>query len=630
VRALTGVDTDRLKEEKARGISIELGYAYAPLPDGGVLGFVDVPGHERFVDHMVAGVTGIDFVLLVVAADDGPMPQTLEHLDIVQRLGVREGAVALTKIDRCEPARIAECEREIRTLLAATALAAAPIFPVSSVTRTGIDALMAQLVREAAAPRHGRSGAGFRLAVDRGFTLDGVGTVVTGTVFSGEVRVGDELRITPSGAAARVRSIHAQNRPAQTGRAGERCALALAGVAKDAVARGDWAVAPPLHAPTARFDARLAISARETKPLRHWSAVHLHLGAAHLLARVVLLDGEQLAPGEEGLVQLVLERPIGALAGDAFILRDASAARTLGGGRVVDPFGAVRKRRTPARLQTLRRMAEPDPRSRLAALLEDAAQGLDLKAYRLAFNLAPGDSAVDASTRRVREGEIDVAFGAENWAALRERLLGRVAQFHVERPDELGLDLGRLRRMVFQQLDAAVVYALAASLVEERRLARTGPWWHLPGHGATLSAREQRLAEGALPLIEAGGFDPPWVRDLAKRLRADEAEMRSLLIRLARRGEVYRVVKDLFYARSAVGRLACIAREVEDRSGAVRAAEFRDRLSLGRKRAIQILEFFDRIGYTRRAGDDHRLRSDSLIAFDAHASRESPHAEARP
>jgi selenocysteine-specific elongation factor len=489
---------------------------------------------------------------------------------------------------------------------------------------------MSHLAQAAAAPRNSRPGAGFRLAVDRSFTLDGLGTVVTGTVFAGETRVGDELRITPSGTPVRVRSIHAQNRPAERGRAGERCALVLSGVAKEAVARGDWIVAPRLHAPTARFDARLLLSAREKEPLRQWSAVHLHLGAAHVMARVALLDAEQIAPGGHGLVQVVPERPIGALAGDALILRDASAARTIGGGRVIDPHGPARRRRTPARLETLRGTAEPDPDKRLAKLLELASHGMDLNAYRLAFNLEADDIALDASARRVREGGIDRAFSRAHWQTLSEQLLASVARHHAEHPKEAGVDLGWLRRTAFPQLDDAVVGALAAGLVKERRLARSGSAWQLPGHGAALGASEQDLADKVLPLIEAGAFDPPPVPDLAKAAGARETDVRSLLLRLARSDVVYQVAQDHFFARAAVGRLARIARDIEAATGSVRAGEFRDAIGLGRKRAIEILEFFDRVGYMWRAGDFHRVRLDRKFAFsDEHAADET-HAGARP
>ena len=614
VRALTGVDTDRLKEEKARGISIELGYAYLPQEDGSVLGFVDVPGHERFVDHMVSGATGIDFVLLVIAADDGPMPQTVEHLDIVQLLGVREGAVAMTKIDRCDAARLGQAEREIRSLVSSTFLRDAPVFPLSSTTGEGLASLKGFLYGESAVRRAARPGAGFRLAVDRVFTLAGAGTVVTGTVFAGEVKVGDEVRITPSGGTARVRSIHAQNRAAPLGRAGERCALALVGVGKEEIERGDWVVAPRLHAPTTRFDVRLRLSPREPKALKHWSAVHLHLGAAHVMGRVALLEGESLAPGTEALAQIVTEAPVGALAGDAFVVRDAAASRTLGGGRVLDPFAAARKRRAPYRLETLRRMEVLDPAQRLAALLEHSDRGLDLGAFLLAANLSPGDLSLGPAADRVRDGALDFAFGRETWRRLTERLLGQLAEYHAKRPDELGPDLGRIRRMWFPQFDAPIVAAIGKSLQDAGRLARTGPWWHLPAHSAEFSARDKTLSEAILPLLEAGEYDPPWVRDLAKKLRAPEQDVRSLLVRLARRGDAYQVVKDLFYSRTSIGRLARIAEALEHEAGVVRAADFRDRIGLGRKRAIQILEFFDRIGHTRRARDDHRIRSDSPLA----------------
>ena len=614
VKALTGVDTDRLKEEKARGISIELGYAYLPLGDGEVLGFVDVPGHRRFVDHMVSGATGIDFVLLVVAADDGPMPQTVEHLEIVELLGVRHGAVALTKIDRVDAARREAALDEVGKLLSGTAFEACPVLPVSATTGEGLAELKALLSLESRTVHDARAGSGFRLAVDRSFTLSGAGTVVTGTVFAGEVRVGDEVTVTPSGLVARVRSLHAQNRAAQSGRAGERCALALAGIAKEAVARGDWVVAPALHAPVGRLDARLRLSVREEKPLRHWSAVHLHLGAAHVLARAALLDPEALRPGKEALVQLVTDRPIGALAGDAFIVRDASGSRTLGGGRVLDPFGPARKRRTPERLALLRAMDEPDPGRRLAGLLSRKGHVVDLRTFALSANVAIDALPLDASAHRVRDGDADVAFGAATWAYLSERLLAELAQYHAKRPEQLGPDLARLRRTWFPELEPAVVEALCKGLQAAGKLARTGPWWHLATHSAQFSARDKALAEALLPLVDAGGFEPPWVRDLAESLRASEPETRALLLRLARQGEVCEVVKDLFYGRRAIGRLARIAKDLEDRTGVVRAAAFRDEIGLGRKRAIQILEFFDRVGYTRRARDDHRIRTPAMLA----------------
>ena len=409
VKALTGVDADRLKEEKERGITVDLGFAYKPLPDGEVLGFVDVPGHEKLVRNMLAGATGIDHVMLVVAADDGPMPQTREHLAILDLLGLAQGVVALSKCDLVTPERLAEAHAEVRALLAHSGLAGAPILALSSLTGEGIDALLAHLdqARATLAPR--RQQGQFRLAVDRSFTLAGIGTVVTGTAVAGRVAVGERLKLSPRGLDVRVRGIHAQNRQAGEGRAGQRLALNLAGVDKADVRRGDWLVAEALHAPTQRFDARVQLLAGESRPLAHWTPVHLHLGAEDVGARVMLLEGAAVAPGRSALIQLSLERPIGALHGDRFILRDQSALRTLGGGVVIDAFPPASRRRREQRLAALAAMELPTPAEALAATLAlESPYGIDARQFAVQWNLsdderqraARGHAAPRAGRRR--------------------------------------------------------------------------------------------------------------------------------------------------------------------------------------------------------------------------------------
>ena len=358
VKALTGVDADRLKEEKARGITIDLGYAYSDLGDaqgtgGRQLGFVDVPGHERFVHNMLAGATGIDAALLVVSAVEGIKPQTVEHLQIIDLLGLDRGLVALTKADLASDDQMLERMAEIETLLSSTSLRGVEIIPVSAVTGQGIDELKTKLLALGESRRGVRGFA--RLAVDRCFVLPGAGVVVTGTMHAGEIRVDDHVLLTPSGLEARVRSLHAQNQAAEVGRAGQRCALNLSGprLSKESVRRGDWVVGPELHAPTDRIDLRLKVLASEEEPLKHWAPVHVHLGAAHVMGRVALLEGDKLAPGAEGLAQVVLEEKVGALAGDRLVLRDPSATRTMAGATVIDPFGPPRNRRTQRRLAEL-------------------------------------------------------------------------------------------------------------------------------------------------------------------------------------------------------------------------------------------------------------------------------------
>jgi selenocysteine-specific elongation factor len=616
VGALTGVDTDRLREEKARGISIELGYAYQPMENGEVLGFIDVPGHERFIHTMLAGAAGIDFALLVVAADDGVMPQTQEHLHILDLLGIQQGAVALSKRDRVDAERIAEVEHDLRRLLADTHLAGMPVFPVSAVSGQGIDALRHHLHATARAMPHPASEGGFRLAVDRSFTLKGAGTVVTGTVFAGSVKVGDELLASPSGRTARLRSLHVMNQPAQSGAAGQRCALNLAGVGKEDIQRGDWIVTPRLHVPSGRFDVRLTLSPHAPHAMRHWAPVHLHLGATHVMARVALLEGDSLAPGNTALAQLVADTPIGALHGDRFILRDSEARHTLGGGQVLDPRGPARKRKTLQRLAELAALHIPGAAPRLNKLLELMPHGLDLDSLSVNWNRENLADDLPADSRLVRASGVSQAFSAQHWRSLHDKLLTDLADFHAQFPDELGPDAARARRMFMPRVPSAAFAALIEALLQEGALQRSGSWLHLPTHRITLSPQEEALFQRMRPWFEDAAFEPPWVRDLAKQSGQEELAMRRLLQKLARQGRLYQVVRDLFYLPETVARLATVVHELEHSAGETRAAEFRDRTGLGRKRAIQVLEFFDRVGFTRRVRETHRLRNPAMFSSE--------------
>ena len=615
IKALTGMDADRLKEEKARGITIDLGYAFYPLSHGAVLGFIDVPGHERFVHNMLAGATGIDFVLLVVAADDGVMPQTREHLEIIDLLGVKGGAVALTKIDRVEPARVAAAQAEIEALLRGTALAGSPVFALSSVTGDGVPALRAHLEAVAASPPVGAADGCFRLAVDRCFTLSGSGTVVTGTVFSGSVRVGDRLLVSPSGREVRVRSIHAQNRAAERGLAGQRCALSLAGVEKKDIARGDWVVEPAAHAPTMRFDASLKMPPSAARALRHWTPVHVHLGAADVMGRVSMLQGTGIEPGGSGRAQIVLDQPVGALRGDRFILRDQSAQQTLAGGVVLDPFAPARKVRTPARLAVLAALERPTTSAALQQLLNDAPAGVDLSWFARSFNLR-----AEVAETLYREIPMVLVSGAgrfgftpPRWETTQQQVLAALAAEHARAPEVLGLEGRRLRRLATPDLTWEVFTALIDQLLDGQRVARHGPWLHLPQHRITLTGSEEKLWRAVAPLLRATPFQPPWVRDIAQTLTAPEPQVRSLLQRVTMLGDTYEVMRDRFFTREAIAELARIVSELAAENGEVTASEFRDHIGTGRKLAIRILEYFDKTGFSRRVGDAHCVRDPTLL-----------------
>jgi selenocysteine-specific elongation factor len=623
VRALTGVDTDRLKEEKARGISIELGFAYLPAPDGAVLGFIDVPGHEKFIHTMLAGATGIDFALLVIAADDGVMPQTLEHLAILDLLGVSQGIVALTKCDLMSASRRDEVTIDIANLLAPTRLSGAAIMPVSTVTGEGIEPLRERLFEAAATAGHHASDGLFRLAVDRSFTLAGAGTVVTGTVLSGHVAVGDRVVISPSGREARVRSIHAQNRVADRGIAGDRCALNLAGdgITKDAISRGDVVLDAGLHAPADRIDVVLRLLPSEVKPVTPWFPVRLHHAAAEVGARVVLLGDDPVAPGAEAFVQLVLERPIAAAVGDRFVLRDTTAQRTIGGGTLLDLRAPGRKRRTPERLAQLQACAMTDPAGGLSALLDRAPYHVELTGFardRALSSAQMGEIAARLGLLRTMGAGMEFALSPPVWLRFKQGLLATLEQFHLENPDLPGLGLERLRLQLEPRLPAPAFRSFLQKLADGSAIALHGAWVRLATHEVRLTpADEQSWAKIAPRLSDAERFRPPRVRDIAGLLTLREPDVRRLLKLLGRLGRVDEVAHDHFFLRSTVAEMVDIIVDLAAaaENGQFTAAQFRDRVDNGRKVAIQILEFFDRHGVTLRRGDLRRINRHRLDLF---------------
>ena len=618
IKRLTGRDTDRLPEEIKRGISIELGYAYVPIGadrNDDVMGFVDVPGHERFVHTMLAGATGIDFALLVVAADDGVMPQTDEHLDILLLLGIDVGAVAVTKIDAVSAERVDEVLLQLDERVRNTPAALWPVFPVSSLTGEGVGALQTHLLN-AASSRAARPIAGhFRMAIDRCFTLSGIGTVVTGTVHAGEIHVGESVAVgpTPHGAiTARVRTIHAQDRPTASGEAGQRCALNLAGIEKAQVERGMWVQAPPLANMTERFDATLTLSPRVAKSLGHSSTVHLHHGTEDAMAKLAVLDATRIDAGETAraqLVSLTSDRPLAVCRGDRFVIRDASAQRTLGGGTVlnVTPLGSIarRGRRAPARLQLLAALRDGSPVDALSAWLQ--REPVSLSRLTSAWNLRDAEvrELVDASAAHVAA---NVALSSDHWDRLRREVLTAIGLAHQKEPEMPGVEQQRLRRMLAPALDMDAFSSLIEELLNESLLQRRGAFLALPTHTATLGKDQRARWERIKPLLDERKFDPPRVRDIARDTGIPEVEVRHLLKTVARTGDVAQVAHDHFFLTSSLAELADIAGNVAQRHGAARAADFRDQIATGRKLAIQILEFFDKVGYLRRVRDDHLVR----------------------
>ena len=507
---------------------------------------------------------------------------------------------------------------EIQSLLSGTGLASSPVFPLSAVSGQGVPALRAHLEQAAVELPVQPASGHFRLAVDRSFTIAGTGTVVTGTVFSGAVRIGDKLLVSPSGTEVRVRGIHAQNQSSESGRAGQRCAINLVGAQfeKDDVHRGDWLLEAPIHAPIQRFDARCQILSSEQKTLKHWTPVHLHVGASDVSARVAVLEGEAIAPGGAALIQIITDKPVCVLNGDRFILRDQSATRTLGGGRVLDPFPPARNRRTPARIAALRAMQETDHGKALTLALQDSPTGVDLIRFSQGRNIRPEEAHAlwqNLPMQVIATPSVTMGFAPARWTALKQDIVDRLATEHQQAPDSLGPDRARLHRMTLPALARPVFSALLDELLSGGQIAQSGPWLHMPEHKVALTAAEEKLWQRILPMLQRELFQPPRVRDIAHELAVAEATVRMLLRRVARAGEVYLVAHDHYFSSDAIGKLSAIIRNLIEEHDCVRAAEFRDRVGAGRKLAIQILEFFDRIGYTRRTGDEHRLRQENLM-----------------
>ncbi len=631
VRALTGIDADRLPEEKARGITIDLGFAYIPDSNGRMLGFVDVPGHEKFVHTMAAGAIGMDHGLLVVAADDGLMPQTFEHLRILDLLGVPDLTVAITKIDLVDDARVEVVQDEVLQRVATTRFGRVRSHRVSARTSEGVAGLKQALFSLSERLRT-EAPAYFRLAIDRVFVVKGIGVAVTGAVVSGTVHVGDVLALGAQQARVRVRSIHAQNTPAEFATVGARCGIVITGVELAEVHRGDWLVAAETWTTTQRMDCILSVPADAERSLKDGEMVLLHHGTEQAGARLLLLDAMQANPGDRVYVQCVLDRPLQMCWHDRVVLRDVGARVTLAGAQVLDIAPPTRGRKKAGRLAALQSLACPLAADALGDMLTQSPFPIDLQHWAVAMNRQKSELLEAVQDQSVLQLEADGGtwlLGDLGQRTIQDAVWQCLANFHQEQPDEPGLAIERLRRMSCPALRPNLFRAWVMHGLQDGRLALTGSFVHQPDHRVVLTEIEQLLWIRALPLLVQGGFDPPWVRDLAAALDTPEERIRQLLRKQARQSLLVQLVNDLFYPVATMIQLADMIRSQIEQEGVVRVVQFRDLLQVGRKRAIQILEACDRIGLTRRlvssgrgqpsAEKDHRiLRNPDLFTGEDH------------
>ena len=615
VKALTGIDTDRLKEEKARGITIELGFAHLELPGGLRLGIVDVPGHERFVRTMVAGVGGMDLVLLAIAADEGIMPQTREHLDICQLLGVKRGLVVLTKVDLVEPDWLDLVSEEVREYLAGSFLAGAPILPVSSRSGAGIPELQAALAVLAAKIEPKRLDAPCRLPVDRVFTVTGFGTVVTGTLLAGGISVGDEVEILPSGLSCRVRGVQSFGAKVERGEAGERLAVNLQGVDHAAVQRGDVVVPRGLYRPTAAIDVRLNYLASAPKELKHRATVRLLSATYEVPAKVVLIDRDSLKPGESAYAQLRLSRPVLLLPGDPFVLRTYSPQATLGGGTVLDPAPPGRRRRSAEALALLAAVESGDDRERIGLLVESSLfSGISLQ--EMVNRSGMSGKRIDAALSALLSGgsvlqvvkEPRILLGRVSFDALKLRLLEELRAFLAENPMQEGIGKEELKSRIPSRSDQRFFGPLLAAMEKEGTALADRDLVRLPGRKAGVAHDQAELQSLLEEALKKGRGEPPTLKELCAALSCSEKQLLDHANLLYREGRAVKVKGDIFYAPAAVAEIReKLVRYLREK-GEISPNEFRELTGLSRKFMIPLLEFFDQEKLTIRSGDRRVLR----------------------
>ena len=604
VRAMTGVDTDRLAEEKRRGLTIDLGFAYTDM-GGRRVGFVDVPGHHRFVHNMVAGIAGRQYALLVVAADDGVMPQSREHLAILRLLGLRSGVVAVTKIDRVPPQRVDEVRTQIRALTAGTFLADAQIIALSCETEAGVEDLRAHLERAATALHVEPDDRPFRLPIDRAFTVRGSGVVVTGTVVSGSAKLDDGLVLASTGNPLRVRSLHVQDEPSTAADVGDRAAVNIAGTAVDDVRRGDWLLDPAMREPVTRFAVRLAVLEDFPRPVKHNAPVHVYHATSHAQGRVLLIEGTPIEPGGTATVDLACEEPLHVKVGDRIILRDQDLGCTLGGGMVVDLVVPANRRRSPDRRKRIAAEEPEDPTITLAALSQ--REPLRATTFARHWNLAP--KRLDAIVK-------DLGLAVVEGHLLHPGLLGATARAiteklavqHRRHPDSPGLTADEI--CTEDTAERHTGHLALAWLVERGSLRVESGRYADAKHRAAVPADVTRLFEDVRTLLDS--VQPPSLGDLAKRLRRPFPEFEREMRALTAFNLAVRISDTRYFLPDRLLELAELANELNSQAPFT-VRQFRDASGVGRNVVIEVLEYFDGKGFTQRIGDTRRVVGDAQI-----------------
>ncbi len=614
IKALTGIDTDRLKEEKQRGITIELGFAHFELPGGQVIGIVDVPGHEKFVKNMVAGATGIDLVALVIAADEGVMPQTKEHLEICQLLDIRHGLVILTKIDMVDADWMELVREDVREYLSGTFLADAPVVEVSSVTGQGLPELTRTLETLAAEVPEKDIGHIFRIPVDRVFTMKGFGTVITGTSISGRIQTGDEITIYPQGLNAKIRGLQVHNREVDRVRAGLRTAVNLQGVEKAVIRRGDVLATKEALRVTYMVDVRLDLLDSAPRKLKNRARVRFHSGTSEIMARVVLLDREELMPGESCFAQVRLDEPTAVLKDDRFVIRSYSPVRTIGGGAVLNALPGRKKKRYSDAVMSQMNVLHTGGLSELIELFVSLGRFEGIEQGELPFLTNTGRKKLDEALRSLMARKRVARFDKERGVLIHSDFLERakteiletLSRYHQDHPLKTGLLKEELRSRTAGSGNPKLFNYLMNQLAQEGLIAQEKEIVRLADHRVTLAQDQEKIRRKLEKIYRDSGLQPPYVKEWKDMFPGETGS--EVLEVMTREGVLKKVTEELYFHGDAIQRLEAGLKDFLQKNGEITTPQFKDLTGVSRKYAIPLIEYFDRNQLTVRVGDSRVLR----------------------
>lgn len=615
IKALTGIDTDRLKEEKERGITIDLGFASLTLPDGQTLGVVDVPGHERFIKNMVSGAAGIDLVVLVVAADEGVMPQTKEHLHICSLLGLKNGLVALTKKDLVDEDWQDLVTEDIRTFLKGTFLEASPIVPVSASTGAGLQDLL-DAVHQVASGIEKKGDTGlFRLPIDRVFSMKGFGTVVTGTIVSGSVQTGEDVTVLPHRINSRIRGMQVHSQSVNLAESGQRTAINLQGIEKATIARGDVLARPGTLEATRRLDVYFDYLSTNEKKLKHRALVRFHAGAGEVMARINFLDRDDIAPGDKAFAQLFLAVPAVVMAGDRFVIRSYSPVTTIGGGAVVDPLTRKHKRYSKQIIHELEQLQHGDDLERIATMIERCSfSGIDLHELVIRTGFPQGhvkkrlETLFSQKQAILLDREETRVISSKAHQDTQEKLISEIRTFHKKFPLQEGMSREELRTKVGSFVSPRLFHAVMRDLEKNGRLIVDRENLRLPDHSVHLRGEMEDLRQAIADLYRNAGLAPPSIREVTEKFAAQKSRVGSVLNVMLKEGSLVKINEDLYFDQAALARLREDYKNLLMKEGKASPVSFKALTGLSRKFIIPLLEYFDMTKLTVRSGEHRVLR----------------------